>query len=96
MYSKKKSIVNHFYGYQPHPALENSETEIQYLRKIVDFLLKTILPSNEIQSSMLQLLVGEILTTVVLQDAINKICKPEFIFEVAILVTPLFSLFFSL
>ena len=62
-------------------------TELEYLREYVDCLLGCLMSANERQSASLRYLLREILAFVLL-NSIDRLCEPEFLFELILMVGP--------
>ncbi|TPX68768.1 hypothetical protein SpCBS45565_g02891 [Spizellomyces sp. 'palustris'] len=86
VYAGGKSLEQLFHGCQPHFALENAETEMEYCRKIVDVLLTILLPEDELKSDCLRFSLREILLNAVLLPAIERFTDGDHINQLIVLV----------
>lgn len=59
--------------------VKNEETELTFLRKFSNFVLKQFLPSNYSDSYYMRILLSEIVAAQVLFKIINYICDPDYI-----------------
>lgn len=59
--------------------LEDDRAELEFLRKVCEYLLKILLPSNYAYSNEFIFLIREVLTNHVLFNVIDYICDPYFV-----------------
>lgn len=64
--------------------LEDDRAELEFLRKVCEFLLRILLPSNYAYSDEFIFLIREVLTNHVIFSAIDYICDPYFLNHKAI------------
>lgn len=61
------------------PYLENSETELEFLRKAVEALLCVCLQRQYLECTPVRILIREYLVCRIFQPTIDKICEPDYI-----------------
>lgn len=89
-----KSLDELFHGCQPHVALASPEAEKEYLRRVTDILLDILLPTGEVASSTVKLLLREILTNNVLAMIVEFLADPDYLNELLLkILEPDFSAF---
>ncbi|KAI8911787.1 PXA domain-containing protein [Gorgonomyces haynaldii] len=80
-YAGGKSLEELFHGAQPHIALTDTETEQEYLRRVSDIIMDTLLPAHEFSSDTFKLLIREILTHSVLAMIVDYFSDPDYLNE---------------
>ena len=85
-YAGGKSLEELFHGCQPHIALSSPDAERDYVRRIADMLLDTLLPPQEYQSDTIRLLLREILTSNVFLMLIDYFSDPDYLNEMILRV----------
>ncbi|PBL00812.1 hypothetical protein ARMGADRAFT_956923 [Armillaria gallica] len=74
------SIDQLFHQFQPHMALSpDGQIDRDYIRQILDHILKVCLPPEDFEPEAERLIVREILLKIVVKDVIPKIVQPWFI-----------------
>ncbi|KAK0198640.1 PXA domain-containing protein [Armillaria mellea] len=74
------SIDQLFHQFQPHMALSpDGQIDRDYIRQILDHILKACLPPEDFEPEAERLIVREILLKIVVKDVIPKIVQPWFI-----------------
>ncbi|KAK0208541.1 PXA domain-containing protein [Desarmillaria ectypa] len=74
------SIDQLFHQFQPHMALSpDGQIDRDYIRQILDHILKSCLPPEDFEPEAERLIVREILLKIVVKDVIPKIIQPWFI-----------------
>ncbi|KAK0465361.1 PXA domain-containing protein [Desarmillaria tabescens] len=69
-----------FHQFQPHMALSpDGQLDRDYIRQILDHILKACLPSEDFEPEAERLIVREIILKIVVKDVIPKIVQPWFI-----------------
>ena len=73
LFEKKPHLV--------HPALKNSQTEVEHLQRLVDTFISSsnVIPSNYKQCDIAVQFIREILVYRVFQPLFDLICEPEFL-----------------
>ncbi|XP_048774013.1 sorting nexin-25-like [Ostrea edulis] len=61
------------------PWLENDETETEFLRKVCEFLLMSVLPKEYTHCHTLRRMLREIMTSSALKPSIDMLCDPDYI-----------------
>lgn len=77
-YAPDKSLEELFYGMQPHAALLSPDAEKEYMRRISEILVDTLIPENELQSDGVRVLIREILCNTVLLMLMDTLSEPNF------------------
>ena len=75
LFEKKPHLV--------HPALKNSQTEIEHLQRLVDTFISSsnVIPSNYKQCDIAVQFIREILVYRVFQPLFDLVCEPEFLLK---------------
>ncbi|KAK0233419.1 PXA domain-containing protein [Armillaria fumosa] len=74
------SIDQLFHQFQPHMALSpDGQIDRDYIRQILDHILKACLPPEDFEPEAEKVIVREILLKIVVKDVIPKIVQPWFI-----------------
>lgn len=74
------SVPHLFHQLQPHVALESDGTvDPNYIRQLVDHILKACLPPEDYEPEAERFIVREIILKILLNDVIPKISQPWFI-----------------
>uniref|UniRef100_A0A671NT16 Sorting nexin-19-like n=1 Tax=Sinocyclocheilus anshuiensis TaxID=1608454 RepID=A0A671NT16_9TELE len=63
----------------PHPALQSSAVEVNYVRAIVDLLLHVLVPPPHLETRTGRFVVGELITCNVLLPLIAKLSDPDWL-----------------
>ncbi|XP_067221457.1 sorting nexin-19 isoform X1 [Chanodichthys erythropterus] len=63
----------------PHPALQSSAVEVNYVRAIVDLLLHVLVPPPHLETRTGRFVVGELITCNVLLPLITKLSDPDWL-----------------
>lgn len=63
----------------PHPALQSSAVEVNYVRAIVDLLLHALVPPPHLETRTGRFVVGELITCNVLLPLITKLSDPDWL-----------------
>ncbi|KAM9381971.1 sorting nexin-25 isoform 2-T2 [Phaethornis superciliosus] len=62
-----------------HPCLRSSDEEVRFLQKCSQILVYCLLPSKDVQSVSLRIVLAEILATKVLKPAVELLSDPDYI-----------------
>ncbi|KAJ3768894.1 PXA domain-containing protein, partial [Lentinula raphanica] len=74
------SVSALFHSSQPHMAVKaGGEIDLEYVRFLVDHILKTCLPQEDWDPEAERLIVREIIVKIIVQDIVGKITQPWFI-----------------
>ncbi|RXN27655.1 sorting nexin-19-like isoform X1 [Labeo rohita] len=65
--------------YPPHPALQSSAAEVNYVRAIVDLLLHVLVPPPHLETRTGRFVVGELIMCNVLLPLIAKLSDPDWL-----------------
>ncbi|KAF8418218.1 PXA domain-containing protein [Tirmania nivea] len=77
------SLPEIFHNLQPHPALKSSpESEHLYLKLLSSGILATLLPTEDLQSNCERTLIREILSGLVLWNAVDKLSEPWMVYDI--------------
>nr|GAT47903.1 predicted protein [Mycena chlorophos] len=77
------SLPTLFHGMQPHMAVSADGTiDAEYMRQIVDHILKSCLPPEDYAPEPERLIIREIVVKILLSDVIPKITQPWFIHKI--------------
>jgi hypothetical protein len=87
-YAGGSTIEELFYGCQPHVALQGGDSEMEYMRKVSEILLDTLIPEQELQSDSIRLLIREILCNNVLLMLVDLLSEPVYLNELFLKVFP--------
>ncbi|KAG1951452.1 sorting nexin-19 [Pimephales promelas] len=63
----------------PHPALQSSAVEVNYVRAIVDLLLHALVPPPHLETRTGRFVVGELITCNVILPLITKLSDPDWL-----------------
>ena len=77
--NKFESSFNFHPDLEKFPYLQNTDTELDFLRQLSDVLLCTFLPKNLLNCTASRVLIREYLACHVLQPVIEQICDPDHI-----------------
>ncbi|KAG5440907.1 hypothetical protein PCK2_000062 [Pneumocystis canis] len=69
--SSHKTFDEVFHGFQQHPALDSQENEKLYLRLVVDGLITSLLPSNDLESECERILSQKQYLKILLKEGRN-------------------------
>jgi len=81
IYSEGKSFEELFHSIQPHFALNNPQKETEYLRRIMEILVRNSIPKVEQNIEGAVLILREIMAKIVLENTIDSLSEPNFIYE---------------
>ncbi|ORX55927.1 hypothetical protein BCR36DRAFT_346334 [Piromyces finnis] len=81
IYSEGKSFEELFHSIQPHFALNNPQKESEYLRRIIEILVRNSIPEAEKNIEGAVLILREIMAKIVLENTIDSLSEPNFIYE---------------
>ncbi|KAG0128243.1 PXA domain protein [Tuber indicum] len=72
-----------FHNFQPHPALSSSpDSEKLYLKLVSSGILAVLLPTEDLESDCERSLVREVLSEMVLWNAVDRLSEPHIIHEI--------------
>ena len=80
-YAGGKTFRELFNGTQPHIALSSPAAEKEYLRRLADIVVETLLPPQECQSETVRLLIRELVTNVLLGSIVEYLADPDYLNE---------------
>lgn len=81
IYSEGKSFEEMFHGVHAHFALDNPEKETEYLRRLMEIMIKTSLPEAERNLKPAVLMLREIMAKIVLENTVDSLAEPAFIYD---------------
>lgn len=93
-YAGGKNLEELFYGCQPHIALKDTNSEVEYMRKVSELLVDTLIPEHELQSESARILVRELVCNNVLMMMLDLLSEPVYLNELLLKVCPFFKLDF--
>jgi hypothetical protein len=85
-YAGGQSFEELFFGMQPHVALQSSENEKEYMRRVSEIVVDALIPEHELQSDGVRLLLRELVCNNVLLMLVEVLSEPDFINEMVLKV----------